>query len=1365
MAATLDTHTVVLDGQGKIIPWTTNPGDGYDRVMFLSWDLLLNRILNDPNNGLPAYYTHSEYDPNSLGGEDWPNNAAGKHAMLADSARMYYFYSGNTGVVSLVTGLLNYHLLHGTTPANYFWASVPYSTAKSGSTTYGNDDYSEGVGVLEPDKIGELGYHGYLKFYELTGNTNYLNAAIQCADQLALHIRTGDSTHSPWAFRVVAQTGATSQSEEYCADVIAPIRLFDELIRLGLGNTSAYQTARQTAWNWLMTYPMNNQVWANYFEDVMPRPNDLGNLNQYDPGETARYLLEHPELDANWYNHATNLLGFIETTFGGTDNGEAGLEYGARVISEQNAYRYKMVSHTSRFAADYALLYALTGDTNAEDKAYRSLNWCTYMCRANGVVIEGPAEFVESPACWFTDGHGDYIRHFMLALGAVPEWAPAGQNHITGSTTVIRSVTYASDSNSVAYTTFDGASTESLRVAFVPAAVTVNGVLLPQRSDLTQPGWVFNASNGVLRIRHDTGTSVLVSAQSSGNPPPTITTGSLPDGIMNASYSASLAASGGTTPYTWSITSGPLPAGLVLNANSGVITGTPTSAGMWSFTIQVRDASNPSQTAAKGFTITINSALTSVAVSPVNPTITNGTSQQFTATGTYSDGSAQNITAQTTWTSSSNAVTVINGGGLATAVSAGTATINASLAGQSGNSTLTVLPASIMTFGNGTIGNTNEGTSTDYLWSNGAWINAGRFQAGINLTVSTMRAKVAAISGKYKCAIYTDNNGQPSRLLRATTEVSNPGSGWQTFPLTSSLSLTNGQYYWLAIWSDNANAGVYYLASNGTLRWGSYAYGTWPDPISTSGGNNFNYCIYAMGTGATLTNVSVAPAAPTIVAGSTQQFTATGTYSDGSAQNITSQATWTSSSPAVATINASGLANASAAGTTTISATLAGKSANSLLTVQSPVAFTTSSLANGTVNVSYAATLAATGGTTPYTWSLASGSLPAGLTLDPASGAIAGTPTNAGTFNFTVRVNDAGNPVQTVTRSLSIVILTTLTSITVTPETPTILVGGTQQFTATGTYSDGSAQNITSEATWTSSSPAVATINASGLAMAAVAGSTTITATLAGKSDGTVLTVQSPLAITTSALTNGTVNVSYAATLAATGGTTPYTWSLASGSLPAGLTLDPASGAIAGTPTNAGTSSFTVRVSDAGNPAQTVTRSLSIAVVTTVTNATIWPASAVPKQVDGGADSPVELGVKFRSDAAGTINGIRFYKANANTGTHVGNLWTVTGTRLATATFTGETASGWQQVNFATPVSVSANTVYVASYHANNGHYSADENFFSAAGVDNPPLHALRNGVSGGDGVYSYGTSSLFPNQTWNTANYWVDVVFKPATP
>ncbi len=172
----------------------------------------------------------------------------------------------------------------------------------------------------------------------------------------------------------------------------------------------------------------------------------------------------------------------------------------------------------------------------------------------------------------------------------------------------------------------------------------------------------------------------------------------------------------------------------------------------------------------------------------------------------------------------------------------------------------------------------------------------------------------------------------------------------------------------------------------------------------------------------------------------------------------------------------------------------------------------------------------------------------------------------------------------------------------------------------------------------------------------------------------------------------------------------------------------------------------------------------NVTCVNTSSVTTIWSATTVPGTLDDGPDSAVELGVKFRSDIAGSITGIRFYKATANTGTHLGNLWSSTGTLLASATFTGESASGWQQVNFATPVAIAANTVYVGSYHCTVGHYSEDDNYFASKGVDNPPLHALTNGVSGGNGVYAYGASSVFPNQTWNAANYWADVVFSAGT-
>jgi hypothetical protein len=324
-----------------------------------------------------------------------------------------------------------------------------------------------------------------------------------------------------------------------------------------------------------------------------------------------------------------------------------------------------------------------------------------------------------------------------------------------------------------------------------------------------------------------------------------------------------------------------------------------------------------------------------------------------------------------------------------------------------------------------------------------------------------------------------------------------------------------------------------------------------------------------------------------------------------------------------------------------------------------------------------------------------------------------------------------------------------------------MMIGATQQFTATGTYSDGSTQNLSSQVTWTSSKTAVAAINANGLATGVSAGATVISAALSGVTGTDTLTVQAaPLVVTTTSMPTGTVGVAYSATLLATGGTTPYAWSIASGSPPGWVSLNTVSGAITGAPTNAGTFTFTARVSDAGSPQQIASNALSITISSAPTSMTIWPSSVVPGTADSGPDSAVELGVKFKSDVAGRVTGIRFYKATANTGTHVGNLWSSAGTKLATATFSGETASGWQQVSFATPVAITSNTVYVASYHCTIGHYSEDDNYFASKGADNPPLHALANGVSGGNSVYAYGASSAFPNSTWNAANYWVDLVF-----
>jgi hypothetical protein len=162
--------------------------------------------------------------------------------------------------------------------------------------------------------------------------------------------------------------------------------------------------------------------------------------------------------------------------------------------------------------------------------------------------------------------------------------------------------------------------------------------------------------------------------------------------------------------------------------------------------------------------------------------------------------------------------------------------------------------------------------------------------------------------------------------------------------------------------------------------------------------------------------------------------------------------------------------------------------------------------------------------------------------------------------------------------------------------------------------------------------------------------------------------------------------------------------------------------------------------------------------VPTVVNAGIFDPAATPATASASDGTAVELGVKFRAEYDGFITGVRFYKGAANAGTHVGHVWSSTGTLIATATFTRETATGWQQVAFDNPVPITRGATYVASYFAPSGGYAVTANYFAAGGVDNGALHALPNSVTGGNGVFTTGTG--FPSQTFNATNYWVDVVY-----
>ena len=169
------------------------------------------------------------------------------------------------------------------------------------------------------------------------------------------------------------------------------------------------------------------------------------------------------------------------------------------------------------------------------------------------------------------------------------------------------------------------------------------------------------------------------------------------------------------------------------------------------------------------------------------------------------------------------------------------------------------------------------------------------------------------------------------------------------------------------------------------------------------------------------------------------------------------------------------------------------------------------------------------------------------------------------------------------------------------------------------------------------------------------------------------------------------------------------------------------------------------------------TASVLLTTVTAVTcPCTIWKPTAVPTLITDPETVGVELGMMFKSAAAGYVTGVRFYKGPKNTGTHIGHLWTNGGTLLATVTFSGETSSGWQQANFATPVAIAANTTYLISYWASAGYYTGDVGYFSG-GVDNGPMHAMSS-----NDFYTY-TKGAFPTSTWQASNYWVDAVFNGA--
>ena len=524
-------HPAYFDADQHVLSWYKPeiPGAGYDHIIQLASGFMKEGVPIEPRTGEKLYFVtccfqgpHMQTSPDAIGGilpEDWMHNPACVFAGSVHSLALgYRVYAGDESYLEIVREMLDFQLENGTTPVGWVWEKVPYASSDpferiyQGATRWEADGMrGDGLHGIEPDKVGELGY-AYLLFFEITEENKYLEAAIHCADALTKHVRNvrnddspfavTSTNKSPWPFRLNGRTG--NVIDEYCSNVVEPIKLFDELIRienrihLVSDKKVNYQRARQLAWDWLFSRngPIISGVWNGYFEDI---PNDPTNANrvQITPIETAKYLMRHPEWDPDIRKNVPALLHWVNAAFR-TDGMDA--------IKEQTWCYEPMGSHTARYGSACAMWYQYSGDPWFRDQAQRYLNFATYMTDENGVVRVGP----NWPGSWFSDGYGDYIRHFIDALGAIPEWVPADSDRLVRSSTVVQKITYST--GEINYKTYDPSSREIIRMTSKPSKITVDGMDLQKSEEKGKTGWSWEKlkEGGILRINKDQGRKVTI---------------------------------------------------------------------------------------------------------------------------------------------------------------------------------------------------------------------------------------------------------------------------------------------------------------------------------------------------------------------------------------------------------------------------------------------------------------------------------------------------------------------------------------------------------------------------------------------------------------------------------------------------------------------------------------------------------------------------------------------------------------------------------------------------------------------------------------------------------------------------------------
>lgn len=741
------------------------------------------------------------------------------------------------------------------------------------------------------------------------------------------------------------------------------------------------------------------------------------------------------------------------------------------------------------------------------------------------------------------------------------------------------------------------------------------------------------ANNFKTVINSDGGqVSIFFSGNGVGTQPLTVTTTSLPDASLGAPYTATLAAFGGVFPYSWSISSGSLPTGLTLNASTGVISGIPTISGSFSFTVQVTDNNTPvKNTATRNLTINVSlMAINNTGLKPWTQGIqySSGTPETLTATGgvtpyTWSISSGS-LPPGISLNSSTGALTgVPTTSGVFTfsvkvtdsssptkqsATKSFSITINPPLAILT-----TSLPAGAINAGYTQSINSSGGTSP-LNWS----ISSGSLPPGLSIDTGTgVISGTTTASGTYTFGItVSDGPGssasksltiQVNNLINIDTTTAAGATVGTAYTQTFKASGGSLPYIW-GIVAGSAPDGLTLNVNTGVLSGIPTTSGTFAFAVQVTDNNGlttskvFSVTVSGSGLSLSITTTGLTPWTAG-VGGYSQQFMATGGLTPYS---------WTvtgaTALPAGLTLSSSGLLSGTptTAGTTAIAVKVTDANGTPVsgtfsLTINPALAITTTVLAPGTPGSSYNQQLVLTGGTAPYSWGISSGTLPPGLTLDTVVGTIKGTPTTAGTYNFTVKVTDGPGAVANanLTIQVSPVLSITTTSL---PDTfinnnsysQTLLASGgrapyswsiTSGVLPTGLQLDVNTGIISETPTTLGTFTFVAQVTD--------ADQRTATGTFSIR-----IFNSTDLFIATNGLPGTFVNSSYNQTLTAVGGVAPYKWAVVGvvgGALPSGLTLDPNTGIISGKPTTSGTSSFIVQVTD--SQGRSMSKTFSIFVV------------------------------------------------------------------------------------------------------------------------------------------------------------------------